>query len=167
MMQKNSRKELKQRLRQRKNIFAGWTSLYHPSIAEIFSQAKLDFIGVDLEHSTINDEQTLNMIATCQANQTLCLPRVATLNEVLIKRVLDSGADGVIVPLISTEEHIKQLISWTKYPPLGKRSFGVARGHLYGFNFEEYTKNWNESSSIIIQIENIEGVQNISSLISS
>ncbi|MFB3883636.1 MAG: HpcH/HpaI aldolase/citrate lyase family protein [Thermodesulfobacteriota bacterium] len=161
-----NRRELKARLRNRERIFAGWTSLAHPSITEIFARGEFDFIGIDIEHSTISQEQSQRIIAACQGNGTLCFPRVASHNMEMIKRLLDSGADGIIVPMVSTSEEVERLISWCKYPPLGKRSFGIARGQGYGFDFDLYTETWNESSSLIIQIESIQGVENIEKLIS-
>ncbi len=160
------RRELKARLRNRERIFAGWTSLAHPSITEIFARGGFDFIGIDIEHSTISQEQSQRIIAACQGNGALCLPRVASHNMEMIKRLLDSGADGIIVPMVSTPEEVERLISWCKYPPLGKRSFGIARAQGYGFDFDRYTETWNESSSLIIQIESIQGVENIEKLIS-
>ena len=157
---------LKEKLRSRESIFAAWTSIAHPSITEIFVRSGVDFIGIDIEHSTISQEQAQRIIAACQVGGTLCLPRVASHNMEMIKRLLDSGADGLIVPMVSTPEEVEQLISWCKYPPLGKRGFGIARGQGYGFDFDEYIKNWNESSSLIVQIESMQGVENIEKILS-
>ena len=160
------RRHLKANLRGRKRILAAWTSLAHPSITEVFARSGVDFVGIDIEHSTISQEQSQRIIAACQANETLCLPRIASHNMEMIKRLLDSGADGLIVPMVNTPEEVERLISWFKYPPLGKRSFGIARGQGYGFDFNEYVKTWNASSSLIIQIESVQGVENIEKLLS-
>ena len=160
------RRALKEQFQNRKRIFAGWTSFAHPSITEIFSHAHLDFIGIDIEHSTISQEQSQRIIAAAQASGSLCLPRVASHNMEMIKRLLDSGADGIIAPTVQTADDVKRLISWIKYPPQGKRGFGVARAQGYGFNFDTYTKSWNESSSLICQIESMEGVENIEKILS-
>lgn len=160
------RRNLKTRLRERKRVFAGWTSLSHPSITEIFARSGVDFIGIDIEHSTISQEQAQRIIAACQANGTPCLPRIASHSMEEIKRLLDSGADGIIAPMVDTPEEVERLISWCKYPPLGKRSFGIARGQGYGFDFPDHTKGWNESSTLIIQIESIRGVENIDKMLS-
>jgi 2-dehydro-3-deoxyglucarate aldolase len=160
------RQLLKYKFRSRQKVFAAWTSLAHPSITEMFTRSGVDFIGIDIEHSTISQEQSQRIIAACQANDTLCLPRIASHNMEMIKRLLDSGADGVIVPMVDTPDEVERLISWCKYPPLGKRSFGIARGQGYGFDFEDYTREWNGSSSLIIQIESVRGVENIERLLS-
>lgn len=157
---------LKEKLRSRESVFAAWTSIAHPSITEIFACSSVDFIGIDIEHSTISQEQAQRIIAAAQAGGTLCLPRIASHNMEMIKRLLDSGADGIIVPMVNTAEEVERLISWCKYPPLGKRSFGIARGQGYGFDFDKYIKNWNELSSLIVQIESIQGVENIEKILS-
>lgn len=155
------RLDLKVKLRNRRPVFAAWTSLAHPSIAEIFSSSGVDAIGLDIEHSTISQEQSQRIIAACQAKGALCLPRVASHNMEMIKRLLDSGADGIIVPMVSTPEEAKKIVSWCKYPPLGRRGFGIARAQGYGFDFGSYVSRWNSVSSLIVQIESVEGVENI------
>jgi 2-dehydro-3-deoxyglucarate aldolase len=90
---------------------------------------------------------------------------VASHNAEQIKRLLDSGADGIIVPNVSTREEIDRIIEWVKYPPLGGRSYGVARAQGYGFDFDAYTNAWNAQSTIIIQIESAEGAGRVEELI--
>jgi 2-dehydro-3-deoxyglucarate aldolase len=160
------RAELKSKFRSRQKVFAGWTSIAHPSISEIIARSGVDFIGIDIEHSTISQEQSQRIIVACQANGITCLPRVATHNMEMIKRLLDSGADGVMVPMVNTPEEAKRIISWCKYPPKGTRSFGISRAQGYGFDFDEYVKGWNDSSLLIVQIESIEGVENVEKILS-
>jgi len=157
---------LKRKLRSRKTVFACWTSFSHPGISEIFCRSGVDFIGIDIEHSTISQEQSQRIIAACHANNTLCLPRIASHNMEAIKRLLDSGADGIIVPMVNTAKEAKAIIEYCQYPPAGKRSFGIARAQGYGFDFKEYVGSWNKSGSIIVQIESAEGVENIDAILS-
>jgi|UPI0004B5076C 2,4-dihydroxyhept-2-ene-1,7-dioic acid aldolase len=159
------RNYLKKQLMERRKVFAAWTSFGHPSISEVFSRSGVDFIGIDLEHSTISLEQAQQIIAVCHGSGTLALPRIASHNMEMIKRLLDSGADGIIAPLVSHSLEIENLISWCKYPPVGKRSYGVAPAQGYGFDFEGYTRSWNGSSTLIIQIESIQGVENVEELL--
>ena len=145
--------------------FGVWTSLAHPSITEIFVGCGADFVGIDLEHSTISLAEAQRIIAAAHAGGAACLPRVASHNGEQIKRLLDSGADGVIVPMVSSPAEVQRIVEWCKYPPLGRRSFGVARAQAYGFEFAEYATTWNERSTIIIQIESVEGVERIDDLL--
>ena len=82
---------LKNKLRNRKTIFGGWTSLGHPQISEMLVYSGVDFIGIDIEHSTISQEQSQAIIAKCHSRGISCLPRVATHSQDSIKRLLDSG----------------------------------------------------------------------------
>lgn len=153
------------RLRARERVFGAWTSLAHPSITEIFTASGVDFVGIDLEHSTISQEQAQRIIAAAQAGGVACLPRVASHNGEQIKRLLDSGADGVIVPMVSTRAEVERIGEWCKYPPLGKRSYGISRAQGYGGDFDRYTATWNGRSAIIIQIESIRGVEAVEDLL--
>jgi len=160
------RKALKAKVLGDGRILAGWTSLAHPSIAEIFSRMGIDFLGIDLEHSTIDQEQSQRIIAACHAGGCLCLPRIPTHDQQTIKRLLDSGADGIIAPTVETAEQAAQLVTWMKYPPMGRRGYGIARAQGYGFDFEAYTTRWNDVSTLIVQIESVQGVDNIDAILS-
>lgn len=160
------RETLKHRFRNRVPTFGAWTSLAHPSIAEIFASTGVHFVGIDMEHSTISQAQAQRIIAASQAAGVACLPRTASLDESEIHRLLDSGADGIIVPNVSRPEEVARIISAVKYPPVGARSYGVARAHGYGFDFESYTAAWNEHSVILIQIETIRAVEKAQKLLS-
>ena len=150
--------ELNNKLVNRDTILAGWTSIGHPQVTEMLTMSGVDFVGVDIEHSTISQEQAQSIISACHSAGICCMPRIATHNQEAIKRLLDSGADGIIVPTVDTPQQVEKLIEWMKYPPLGKRGYGIARAQGYGHDFEEYTSQWNDSSSLIIQIESISAV---------
>lgn len=156
---------LSSRFHARTPMFGAWTSLGHPSIAEIFTSAGVDFVGIDMEHSTIGQEQAQRIIAAAHAGGMACLPRVASHNGEQIKQLLDSGADGIIVPNVSCADEVERIVEWCKYPPQGRRSFGVARAQGYGFDFDRYIKTWNDRSAIIIQIESTEGVEAVDKLL--
>jgi len=159
------RHQLRNKFINRENVLAGWTSIGHPQVAEMLAMSGVDFIGIDIEHSTISQEQSQRIIAACHDKGVRCMPRIATHNQEAIKQLLDSGADGIIVPTVDTPKQVEKLIEWMKYPPIGKRGYGIARAQDYGHNFTEYTSQWNSSSSLIIQIESITAVENIEKLL--
>ena len=150
----------------KKTLFGAWISLEHPSIAEIFTASGVDFVGVCMEHTTISQYEAQRLIAAVQAGGSLCLPRVASHNREQIVQLLDSGADGIIVPNVKRRSEVEKIIEWCKYPPIGKRGFAVGRAQGYGFDFEQNCQTWNQRSSIIIQIESIEGVEAAEELLS-
>lgn len=157
--------ELKGKLRDRSPAYGAWTSIGHASITEIFADSGADFVGIDLEHSTISQEQSQRIIAAAQAGGVACLPRVASHNQEQVRRLLDSGADGIIVPMVESREEVDRIVAWSKYPPVGRRSYGVARAQRYGAGFAAYTAEWNSQSVILIQIESVRGVEAVEDLL--
>jgi len=156
---------LKQKLRKREQMFAGWVSYAHPSIFETFAMAGFDFMAIDMEHSTISIEQAQRLIAASQALGVPCLPRPVSHSNDWIKPLLESGADGVIIQMVNNKTELENLIQHIYYPPIGNRSYGVNRAHDYGFSLDKYFNSWNESASFIIQVESIEAVDNIDDLL--
>tara|TARA_Y100000589_G_scaffold317671_1_gene344062 strand:+ start:226 stop:1008 length:783 start_codon:yes stop_codon:yes gene_type:complete len=152
---------LKEKFKNRDKIFGGWISLDHPSIAEIFALAEFDFISIDMEHAPISLNSAQNIISRTQSYGIPCLPRPVSHSNDIFKPLLDSGADGLIVQMVSNDHEVKEIINNLKYPPLGQRTYGVNRAHQYGFNFKKYTEDWNSKSIFIAQIESYKAIENI------
>jgi 2-keto-3-deoxy-L-rhamnonate aldolase RhmA len=159
------RQRLKQGLRERTPVFGTWTSLGHTGIAEMFAHSGADFLGIDIEHSTLSLDECRQIVMAAQGRGMACLPRIASHNMEMIKRLLDAGADGIICPMVSTPEEVARLVEWVKYPPVGRRSYGVARGQDYGAQFPAYVRDWNAESTLIIQVESITGVEQIDAML--
>ena len=157
---------LKKKLRRRERLFAAWVSYAHPSITDTFARAGFDFIAIDMEHSTITVEQAQRIIAACQSEGVPCLPRPVSHSNDWFKPLLESGADGLLVQMVSTPEDVAAIIGHLKYPPVGNRSYGLNRAQAYGFDFDSYIQSWNDTSSFIIQVESIQAVENIDKLLS-
>jgi 2-keto-3-deoxy-L-rhamnonate aldolase RhmA len=159
------RAALKQKLRNRERLFAGWVSYAHPSVTETFARAGFDLMFIDMEHSTISIEQGQRIIAASQAEGVPCIPRPVSHSNDYLKPLLESGADGLLIQMVETPEHVQALIRDVKYPPVGRRTYGVNRAQAYGFDFDEYIQNWNATSTFMLQIESIKGVENIEQLL--
>lgn len=152
-------------IKKNKHSIGSWITLGHNSIAEIMAAAGFDWLTIDMEHSVIDLPQAQSLIATIKANGLNALVRVSKNEEVIIKRVMDAGADGIIVPMINSADDAKQAVSYVKYPPEGKRGVGLARAQGYGTTFNEY-KDWLKKESIVIaQVEHIKAVENIESIL--
>jgi 2-dehydro-3-deoxyglucarate aldolase len=158
---------LKSKFQKRELVFGSWVSFSHPSITEIFTAQDFDFHAIDMEHTTISLEQAQRIIAASQSSGVPCLPRPVSHSNDYIKPLLDSGADGIIAPLIHDHTSSQQIIDQIKFPPEGMRSFGVNRAHGYGSTFDKYLGEWNSRSIYIAQIESITAVKNIDSIISN
>ena len=156
---------LKQKLQNRELTIGSWITLGHLSIAEIMAKAGYDWLTVDMEHSAITLHQAQQLIQVIELCGCVPLVRVGDNDPNLIKRVMDAGAHGVIVPMVNTREDAKQAVASVKYPPHGFRGVGLARAQGYGASFEEY-KQWNDDESIVIaQIEHIKAVENLEDIL--
>lgn len=158
---------LKQRLKNRETTYGTWLTIGHPSIAELMCQGKFDWITVDMEHSSITMADAEQVIRVIELAGIAPLVRVGHNDPNLIKRVMDAGAHGVIVPMVNTPAQAAQAVASVKYPPVGFRGVGLARAQGYGASFESY-KDWNQNESIVIvQIEHIDGVNNLEAIMST
>ncbi len=150
-----------------KNIVSlgSWITLAHPGIAEIMASSGFDWLAIDLEHSTITIKEAEELIRVISLSNVTPLVRLTSNNEEQIKRVMDAGADGVIVPMIKTVDDVMRVVDAIKYPPQGKRGVGLARAQGYGARFNEYLDWQRNESIIIIQIEHIDAVNNLEALL--
>ena len=158
-------RRLKEKLKKNELSIGSWITIGHPAIPEIFATAGFDWLVIDIEHTTIDFSMVQVLISTIQANEMAAIVRVSKNEEVVIKKVLDAGADGIIVPMVCSVEDAKKAVEYSKYPPVGKRGVGLARAQNYGINFEEYRKWVDDHLVIIAQIEHIEGIENLESII--
>ena len=157
---------LKRKLRNNELTIGSWLTIPHQSVVEIMASAGFEWLTIDLEHAAIDISQTMNLIALIQAKGMKALVRVSKNEEVIIKRVLDAGADGIIVPTVKNIEEAKQAVGYVKYPPKGMRGVGLNRAQNYGIGFEEY-KDWlNDEVVVIAQIEHIDSVNNLEGILS-
>jgi 2-keto-3-deoxy-L-rhamnonate aldolase RhmA len=143
-----------------------WITLNHPSIVEIMADAGFDWLCVDMEHSVTDYYEAQQLITTIQAKGIKAFVRVGENNTRIIKRVLDAGADGIIVPMVNTKEDALKAIEAVKYPPKGKRGVGLARAQKYGFGFEDYKNNYADEIKLIVQIEHVDAVNNLEDILS-
>ena len=157
---------LKEKLSKNQLSIGSWLTIPHQSIVEILGSAGFEWLAIDMEHAPISIETIVNLIGHIQGNGMQALVRVSKNEEVVIKRVLDAGADGVIIPMIKNKQEAIEAVSYVKYPPIGKRGVGLNRAQKYGTAFKTY-QDWVRDNSIIIaQIEHIEAVNNLEDILS-
>jgi 2-dehydro-3-deoxyglucarate aldolase len=156
---------LKEKLQKNELTIGSWITIGHPAVPEILADSGFDWLVIDIEHTTIDLSMVQSLISTIQSKNIAALVRVSKNEEVIIKRVLDAGADGIIVPMICSAADAQQAVDYAKYPPSGNRGVGLARAQRYGTAFEDY-KKWVEKNLIIIaQIEHIKGINNLEEII--
>lgn len=156
---------LKSKLRNKDTTIGSWITLGHPSIAEIMARAGFDWLTIDMEHSAITLHQAQQLIQVIELAGCVPLVRVGANDANLIKRVMDTGSHGVIVPMVNSKEDAERAVGSVKYPPRGFRGVGLARAQSYGADFEGY-RRWNEAESIVIvQVEHIKAVENLEAIL--
>ncbi len=156
---------LKAALRQHRLTYGSWITLAHPLIPEILAPAGFDWLAVDMEHSSIGISEVLPLIIAIQANGMVPLVRVGENSPNLIKRVMDAGAYGVIVPSVNTAAEAEAAVHSVKYPPDGTRGVGLYRAQGYGRTFQDYRQWLADESVVIVQIEHIEAVSHIDEIL--
>ncbi|MDO6746296.1 HpcH/HpaI aldolase family protein [Gilvimarinus sp. 1_MG-2023] len=157
---------LKEKLRHCELTIGSWLMLGDISAVEILKHAGFEWLVIDLEHTDIDFTRAKHLISAIQANGMQALVRVSKNEEVVIKRILDFGADGIIVPMVCSKADAEQAVSLATYPPKGTRGVGLFRAQQYGLNFKEYQKWVDEELVIIAQIEHINAANNIKDIIS-
>ena len=150
-----------------KNNFSigSWITIGNSSIAEIMADAGFDWLCIDMEHTVIDFEQAQNLILAIQSKGLKAFVRVGENNSRIIKRVLDAGADGIIVPMVNSKEEALKAVNSVKYPPQGKRGVGLSRAQGYGFDFEKYRDHISKKIIVIAQIEHIDAINNLEQII--
>jgi len=143
-----------------------WITIGNNTIAEILSNAGYDWIVVDLEHSSISIDQTSDLIRIIGSAGVVPLVRLTSNDSNQIKRVMDAGSHGIIVPMVKSFDDVDLAVQSARYPPNGKRGFGLSRAQSFGSGFMEYLEWEKENVIVIIQIEHIDAVDNIESIFS-
>jgi 2-dehydro-3-deoxyglucarate aldolase len=143
-----------------------WMSMAHPSIAEILAMAGYDWVVIETEHTAIDVSEVLRLIIAIEQRGSVPLVRLAWNDPIQAKAVLDSGAAGVLVPMVNCKADAELAVQMTKYPPLGFRGVGLARAQGYGEHFDDYVQNANADTLLIVQIEHKDAVANIAEILS-
>jgi 4-hydroxy-2-oxoheptanedioate aldolase len=135
-----------------------------PLIAEIMAHKGFDWLAVDLEHSENSLANLQGMLQAICTTPTIPLVRIPCQDVVFIKRALDLGAYGIIVPQVETAEQAEAVVKAASYPPRGFRSWGAPRGLLYGG--DDYFFGAGNEILIAAMIETRRGVQNVTEIMS-
>ena len=160
-----SDQKLKQALRQGELCLGSWITLAHPAIAEIMAKAGFSWLAVDLEHSVVTIREAEELIRVIELCGVVPLVRLSANDPVQIKRVMDAGAHGVIVPMVNSVAQAEQAVASVYYPPRGRRGVGLARAQGYGCNFEGYREWLQQEAVVIVQVEHIQAVENLQEIL--
>lgn len=150
---------LKKKLMSGRPVIGSWITLGHPAISEIMANAGFDWLVVDLEHSTISIDTAGELIRVIDLCGAAPLVRLTSNHPDQIKRVMDAGAHGVIVPMVNSRAEAERAVASVHYAPLGNRGVGLARAQGYGARFKEYLEWQKDGPVVITQIEHRDAVE--------
>ncbi len=156
---------LKERLARSDLTIGSWITLGHPAIAEIMASAGFDWLVLDMEHSVIELSEAQAIIQVLDKQQCPAIVRLTSNHPDQIKRVMDAGATGVMIPMIKSAEDARAAVSSVYYPPQGQRGVGLARAQGYGAHFQEYRQWLIANAIIVVMIEHIEAVEQIDAIL--
>jgi 2-dehydro-3-deoxyglucarate aldolase len=135
-----------------------------PAVAEIMALVGFDWLFIDAEHSVFAARDLQAMLQAAGAALP-CLVRLSAPAEVPIKQALDVGAAGIIAPLVNSAAQAEHIVRWARYAPTGSRGVGVGRAHGYGLRLQEYLATANERTTVVVQAEHIDAVNQIEAIV--
>lgn len=139
----------------RTQIGTGYGQIRTPEAVRILAAAGFDWIFIDTEHGAFSQETIQDLCRAATDTNLVPIVRVASLEYDLVARALDCGAQGVIFPRVESVELLREAVSWTRFPPVGVRGFGLTPSHV---NYEKVTiaqilEHVNRETMVVLQIE--------------
>jgi 2-keto-3-deoxy-L-rhamnonate aldolase RhmA/quercetin dioxygenase-like cupin family protein len=158
-------KKLKQKVAANEPVFGMWVTLESASITEMAVALGLDWIVIDAEHGQLDWQEVVGHIRATVRSDTVALVRLTEHSISLVKRALDMGADGVVIPWVETADQLRNLVAFAHYPPAGLRGIGAERATAWGQCIPQHIAEANENILVIPMIESVRGGQNISEMV--
>jgi len=144
------------------------SGLRSPEVARVYAAGGFDFAFIDMEHSAFGLETVAEAIRISRQSGIVPIVRVPQAEYVWVARVLDSGAQGIIVPRVNTPHEVENVVSWMRYPPVGIRGFACTFAQTEGTAVtpEEFMAAAHAETLVVIQIERREAVENLEAMLS-
>lgn len=135
-----------------------------PNVAELMAHAGFDWLVIETEHNGLDSAEIEHILMAMSGTETVPIVRIPSSNPVFIQRALDMGAMGILVPLVKTTDHARDIVRATRYPPLGTRSWGPLRASLYTLDNEDYFNRANDNILVVLILETTEAVENMEAI---
>ncbi len=141
-----------------------WSHLCSPISTEIIAHCGFDWLVLDMEHSPNELPDILSQLQAMMGSSASPVVRVPWNDAVTFKRLLDIGVQSFLVPYVQTAEEARQAVAATRYPPLGVRGYaGAPRASGYG-RIQDYAQRCAEELCVLVQIETVEGLNNLEAI---
>ena len=149
------------------NPLGSWLQIGDPEFTSMMIQSGFDFLVIDMEHGSISEGDLPALFQVFNGTDCIPMVRVANNDSIFIRRALDLGAKGIIVPGVKSKEDVTKAEYAIYYPPKGERGIGFSKANNYGMGFNEYFKSSNDDVLFVAQIEHEVAVKNINEIFSS
>ncbi len=157
-------RNLRGKLRGGHPTFGLWVTLDSPSITEMAVALGMDWVVIDAEHGHLDWQEIVAHLRATVRSETVALVRIAELNGGLIKRALDVGADGVVIPWVETAEQLAQAVRFAHYPPEGLRGIGAERATAWGQCLREHAASANDAVFVVPILETLRAKENVAAM---
>ena len=154
-------RRLRQTLAEGRAAYGLWVTLESASVTEMAVALGLDWVVVDAEHGALDWRDIVEHLRATSRSETVALVRVADLDRGLIKRALDLGADGVVIPWVETADQLRRAVAYSRYPPEGGRGIGAERATGWGGCLAEHTAEANDHVLVVPIIETVAAVAEV------
>jgi 4-hydroxy-2-oxoheptanedioate aldolase len=153
--------EFRQKCIGKKSLVGSFAAIPHAVAMEVMAQSGLDFLCIDWEHAQISRDTIENMVRAADIHGVPAMVRVPGHAPEAVAAALDSGAQGVLIPRISTTAQAEAAVKAARYPPGGERGVGPGRAAGYGYRIPEYLAEADTRTVVAVQVETAEGLANI------
>lgn len=141
-----------------------WLTGTSPTNSELIGRMGFDSVVVDMQHTMAGFSDVGMSILALTGTNTTVLVRVPGNDPLMVQRILDAGADGVMCPMVNNREEAEKFVSAVRYPPLGTRSVGAYR---VAGDMLDYFRQANEKIIAAVQIETVEAMSNLDDIAST
>ena len=156
---------LKRKLAEGRTAYGLWVTLESPTITEIAVTLGFDWVVIDAEHGHLDYKDIMEHVRVTRHTDTTPLVRVQEIQQGIIKRVLDVGAAGIIVPQVTGPEEVERAVRFAKYPPRGIRGVGGERATLWGSQLRECTNRADAETMVIPLMETVQAGERIDAIL--
>jgi 2-keto-3-deoxy-L-rhamnonate aldolase RhmA len=160
-MKSHAIRKLRAALAAGRAVYGLWVTLDSASVTEMAVALGLDWIVIDAEHGALDWAGIVEHLRATTRSDTVALVRVADLDRGLIKRALDLGADGVVIPWIETTDQLRRAVTYAHYPPEGGRGLGAERATGWGECLAEHAAEANDHVLVVPMIETVAAVAEV------
>lgn len=152
---------LKQRLYSGETCFGTWVTIGNPDIVDILKHLSFDWFVFDTEHSYLSIETVKTMMQALGSDGPSPIVRIGQVDQLLVKRALDIGSEGLLVPLVNSAADAERVVKYSMYPPAGVRGAGPGRASQFGMNMPDYLRSANQEILLCVQIETTDALANV------